>query len=76
MKVSKTDLIVKDEKAFRLRVRHWKADSPENLNAIEFVQECIDKDGAVDFTSTYQYNLTDNDLKQLAVTMTYLAERV
>lgn len=76
MKVSKTDMIVKDEKAFRLRVRHWKADSPQNLNAIEFVQECLDKDGNIDFTSVYQYNLTDDDLKQLAITINHLAERV
>jgi hypothetical protein len=74
MKVSKTDMIVKDEKAFRLRVRHWKADNPSDLNAIEFVQECIGKDGEVDFTSTYQYNLTNDDLKQLAITMSRLAE--
>ncbi len=69
-------MIVKDEKAFRLRVRHWKAGMAESLHAIEFVQECLDKDGNVDFSSVYQYNLTDNDLKQLAITMNHLAERV
>jgi hypothetical protein len=35
------------------------------LNSIEFIQECIDKDGEVDFTSTYNFFMTDDEVKTL-----------
>lgn len=74
--MNKIELVVKEDKAFRLKIRQWKAINPDTLNALEFVQECLDKDGNVDFTSTYQYNLSDDELKQLAHNINYLAERV
>jgi hypothetical protein len=60
------EFLVKDEEAFRLRVRSWKCLSPDTLNAIEFIQECKDKNGEVDFSSTYQFFMTDEELKTLA----------
>lgn len=63
-KVVKTEVVVKDEPAFRIKVRHWKADSPKNLNSIEFVQDCM-RDGEVDFTSTYHFLMTDDEIKNL-----------
>lgn len=60
------EFLVKDEEAFRLRVRSWKCLSPSTLNAIEFIQECKDKNGEVDFSSTYQFFMTDEELKTLA----------
>lgn len=60
------EFIVKDTTAFRLRVKSWKCLSPNDLNAIEFTQECKNKDGEVDFSSTYQFFMTDEELKVLA----------
>lgn len=60
------EFVVKDEQAFRLRVKSWKCVNPNNINAIEFIQECKDKDGEVDFSSTYQFFMTDAELKKLA----------
>ena len=60
--MEKKEILIKENKAFRLKIRQWKALNPANLNAIEFVQECIDKDGEVDFTSVYQFNMTDDEL--------------
>ena len=59
------DFIVKEDNAFRLRVKSWKCLNPSNLNAVEFIQECM-KDGKVDFASTYQFFMTDEDMKALA----------
>ena len=62
--VEKKEFTVKDEQAFRMRVRHWKAVSPANLNAVEFVEDCM-RDGEVDFTSTYEFFMTDDEIKTL-----------
>mgnify|MGYP003351351284 CR=1 FL=1 len=58
------EFTVKDEEAFRIRVRYWKAISPKDLNSIEFVQECM-RDGEVDFSSTYNFLMTDDEIKLL-----------
>lgn len=63
--VEKKEFIVKDEQAFRLKIRHWRATNPSNLKSVEFVQECI-KDGEVDFESTYHFLMTNDELESLA----------
>ena len=64
--MEKKEILIKEDKSFRLKVRQWKAINPANLNAIEFVQECIGKDGGVDFTSTYNFLMTNEELNKLA----------
>jgi hypothetical protein len=59
------EFIVKENEGFRLRVRTWKCLAPNELNSIEFTQECL-KDGEVQLTSTYNYFLTDAELDVLA----------
>jgi hypothetical protein len=59
------EFIVKEDEAFRLRVKSWKCLNPSNINAVEFTQECL-RDGKVDFDSTYQFFMTDEELKTLA----------
>lgn len=63
-KVVKKEFTVKDEQAFRVTVRHWKAVNPSNLNSVEFVQDCM-RDGEVDFTSTYNFLMTNEEIKTL-----------
>jgi hypothetical protein len=60
------EFTVNENQGFRLRVKSWKCTSPNNLNAIEFVQECKNKEGDVDFSSTYQFFMTDAEMKILA----------
>lgn len=60
------EFTVKENKAFRLRVQSKKCLSPNELNHVQFIQECFDKDGDVDFTSNYQFFLTDSEIKSLA----------
>lgn len=64
MSVEIKEFTVKDEQAFRLRVRYWKAIRPADLNSIEFVQECM-RDGEVDFSTTYNFLMTDTEIKTL-----------
>ena len=46
------NFVVKEDQAFRLRVKSWKCLSPSNLNSVEFIQESKNKEGDVDFSST------------------------
>ena len=56
---------VKENEAFRLRVKSWKCLTPSNLNSVEFIQESL-KDGDVIDTSTYNFFMTDDEMKTLA----------
>ena len=60
------EFTVKENKAFRLRVQSKKCLSPNDLNHVHFIQECFDKDGEIDFTSNYQFFLTDSEIKIIA----------
>ncbi len=60
------EFTVKENKGFRLRVQSNKCVRPGDLNQLQFIQECFNKDGEVDFTSTYQFFLTDDEVKSLA----------
>jgi hypothetical protein len=57
--------VVKEDQAFRLRVESWEAVAPKGLLSVNFIQECLNKDGEVDFSSTYSYNITRAELKTL-----------
>jgi len=56
---------VKEDRAFRLRVESWEALAPQGLIAVNFIQECLNKDGEVDFSSTYSYNMTKAEIANL-----------
>ena len=56
---------VKENAGFRLSVKMWKCTVPTDMNAIEFTQECLDKDGNLDMSSTYQFFMTDAEIKNL-----------
>ena len=59
------EFTVKENAGFRLRVKSWKCLTPTDLNAVEFVQETM-KDGEVEMASTYQFFMTDSEMKLLA----------
>jgi hypothetical protein len=48
-----------------MRVEAWEAVAPKDMLSVNFVQECLNKDGEVDFASTYSYNVTRAELKTL-----------
>ena len=59
------EFTVKENAGFRLRVKSWKCLTPTDLNAVEFVQETM-KDGEVEMASTYQFFMTNSEMKLLA----------
>ena len=40
--------------------------SSTNLNSVEFIQESKNKEGDVDFSSTYNFFMTDEEMRTLA----------
>jgi hypothetical protein len=57
--------VVKDTLGFRLSVKSWKCLNPNDLNALEFVQETKNSAGEVDMSSTYQFFMTDEEVVDL-----------
>lgn len=57
--------VVKDTPGFRLSVKSRKCLNPNDLNALEFVQETKNSAGKVDMSSTYQFFMTDEEVVDL-----------
>ncbi len=57
--------VVKDTPGFRLSVKSWKCVRPNDLNALEFVQESKNSDGEIALSSTYQFFMTDEEVVDL-----------
>lgn len=57
--------VIKEKPGFRLRVRSWKCSMPAELNSIEFIQEMLKENGDVQDTSTYNFFMTDEEIKLL-----------
>jgi hypothetical protein len=57
--------VIKDTPSFRLSVKSWKCANPNDLNALEFVQETKASTGEVDMSSTYQFFMTDEEVVDL-----------
>jgi hypothetical protein len=63
------EVLIKDKEGFRLRLKKWKCIAPADLNALEFIQESLDDKGEVSMTSTYNFFMSDNELKVLAASL-------
>lgn len=61
----KREFVVKEDAAFRLRVKAQECVAPEGLISLNFVQECLNKDGGVDFTSTYNFFMNKDEINNL-----------
>jgi hypothetical protein len=59
------EFVIKEDNAFRMKVRSWEVVSPSGLFNVDFIQECLNKDGEVDLTSTYNFHLTKEEIGQL-----------
>ncbi len=65
MKENFKSITIKENAGFRLRIESWEAQSPKGLMAVNFIQECLDKDGGVDSSSVYSYNMTRDEISNL-----------
>jgi hypothetical protein len=68
--VTATEVVIKESEGFRLRLEKWKVISPQGLFAIDLVQESLDEDGIVLHASTYNFNMTKEELERLAQGLT------
>lgn len=59
------EFTIKESEGYRLRVQSWKCKVPADLNSIDFIQESI-TDGKVTQTSTYNFFMTDDEIRTLA----------
>jgi hypothetical protein len=59
------EFTIKENAGFRLRVKSWKCLSPSNLNSIEFINESLNDEGKVIQSSTYNFFMEDNDIRNL-----------
>ena len=60
------EMVIKESEGFRLRLEKWEGISPKGLFAIDLIQESLDEDGEVLYSSTYSFNMTREELQALA----------
>ena len=60
------EMIIKESEGFRLRLEKWESISPKGLFAIDLIQESLKEDGTVAYSSTYNFNMTKEELQSLA----------
>lgn len=60
------ELTIKENQGFRIRLEKWESTSPSGLFAIDLIQESLDHNGQVLYTSTYNFNMTKEELQTLA----------
>jgi hypothetical protein len=67
---TKKEAVIKESEGFRLRMEKWESLSPKGLFAVDLIQESLDEDGEVLYTSTYNFNMTQDELQRLAYILT------
>lgn len=60
------EMVIKESEGFRLRMEKWEAISPKGLVSVDLIQESLKEDGTVAYTSTYNFNMTKEELQALA----------
>jgi len=63
------EFVLKDMHQYSVRVKKNRCLKPQNLTHIEFIQETKNDKGEVVDTSTYQFFLTDAEIKTLATNL-------
>lgn len=64
------EMIVKESEGFRLRLEKWEGVNPKGLYALDLINESLDEDGNVKYSSTYSFNMTKEELQALAFGLT------
>jgi hypothetical protein len=59
------EFTVKQSTGFALKIKSWKCLSPADLNSIEFINESYNDDGEITHSSTYNFFMTDDEIKTL-----------
>lgn len=67
---TKKEAVIKESEGYRLRMEKWESISPKGLFAVDMIQETLDEEGKVAYTSTYNFNMTHEELQRLAYVLT------
>ncbi len=59
------NITIKESPAFKVRVESWESISPKNLLAVDIIQECIDDEGKISSSSTYNFHMSRDEIKCL-----------
>ena len=57
-------ITIKETQAFRVRVESWESISPKGLFALDIIQECLNDNGEVSSSSTYNFHMTREEIKK------------
>jgi hypothetical protein len=60
------EALIKDSIGFRLRMEKWESVNPKGLFNIDLIQESLDGQGRVQYSSTYNFHMTREELQRLA----------
>lgn len=60
------EFLIKDEPAFKIRVKIWPCKSPDTLYAVNFTQETYGEDNEIAHVSTYEFFLTKEEIAKLS----------
>jgi hypothetical protein len=58
-------ITVKETPAFKVRVESWESVSPKGLLAVDIIQECLDGNGSVTDSSSYNFHMTRDEIRNL-----------
>lgn len=64
------EMTIKESAGFRLRMEKWQSIRPENLFSVDLIQEILDDDGTVAYSSTYSFHMSKEELQALAYGLT------
>lgn len=59
------NITIKESPAYRVRVESWECISPKDLLAVDIIQECLNKEGKIFTSSTYNFHMTRDEIKRL-----------
>lgn len=60
------EMTIKESEGFRLRMEKWEAVSPKGLFSVDLIQESLNEKGEILYTSSYNFNMTKEELQALA----------
>lgn len=59
------NVTVKDSPTFKVRLESWESLAPKGVLSVNFVQECLDDEGKITNTSTYNFHMNREEIKKL-----------
>ena len=59
------NITIKETPAFKVRVESWESINPAGLMAVDIIQECLNDEGEITSSSTYNFHMSRDEIKTL-----------